>query len=139
MDDWRGEQSFKLFPELVEFHKEKPNWNEFWIFWRRIAGGLSPERQVAVWEYLKPHLALRVPARPPKNAAKPKGVQPEGLDEMVRAAAALEHLPVEEKQWLGELIRARVEELNPAGGPWAWAFGRLGARMPLYGLSLIHI
>ncbi|HVK58271.1 MAG TPA: Hsp70 family protein, partial [Candidatus Kapabacteria bacterium] len=29
LDVWRCEQTFKLFPERIEFHKEKPNWNEF--------------------------------------------------------------------------------------------------------------
>lgn len=133
LDDWRGEQVFKLFPELVEFHKEKPNWNEFWIFWRRVAGGLSAENQWKAWEFLKSHLALRLPAKPSKSIARPKGVQPEGTDEMVRAGAALEHLPPEEKEWFGDLIFARLAELKPAGGPWAWAIGRLGARVPLYG------
>jgi hypothetical protein len=58
-------------------------------------------------------------------------VQPEGLDEMVRLAASLEHLPPGEKVELGGWLAARLAE--PAGGPWAWALGRLGARVPLYG------
>ena len=133
LDEWRCEQSFKLFTDSVEFHKEKPNWNEFWIMWRRISGGVKPDQQAAWWESVKPHLAVRIPVKPPKNLSRPKGHQPEGIDEMLRAAASLEHLPPSEKKWLGELINSRVQEQRPAGGPWAWSLGRLGARAPLYG------
>jgi molecular chaperone DnaK (HSP70) len=133
LDEWRCAQTFKLFAESVEFHKEKPNWNEFWIMWRRISGGLNTGDQGAWWDYAKPHLAVRVPVKAPKNLARPKGLQPEGVEEMLRAAASMEHLAVTEKKWLGDLIVSRLNEQAPAGGPWAWSLGRLGARAPLYG------
>jgi hypothetical protein len=63
---------------------------------------------------------------------KVKGVQPEGLDEMVRTAASLEHLGAREKAELGGWIAERLQS-SPGGGPWAWALGRIGARVPLYG------
>jgi molecular chaperone DnaK (HSP70) len=129
LDDWRSEQTATLFTHGVMFHKEKPVWTEFWVMWRRIAGGLSPERQVEIWNYLKPHLERRLVRQATKNQPKLKGVQPEGLDEMVRLAVSLEHLDSEEKTALGEWIAARVS----TAGPWAWALGRLGTRVPLYG------
>ena len=133
LDEWRCEQCFKLFSERVEFHKEKPNWNEFWIFWRRISGGLAGPAQLAMWEYLKPYLALRLPAKAPGGIILPKGIQPEGFEEMVRAAASLEHVPPSEKIWFGDLICERFKGGRPSGGPWTWALARLGARVPLYG------
>ncbi len=133
LDPWRCEQTFKLFPERIEFHKEKPNWNEFWILWRRIAGGLNPEQQTQWWDYARPHLAVRIPLKAPKNLSRPKGLQPEGIEEMLRAAAAMEHLPVPEKKFLGDLVAARLQEQSAAGGPWAWSLGRIGTRVPLYG------
>jgi hypothetical protein len=133
LDEWRCEQAFKVFPESVQFHKEKPNWNEFWILWRRIAGGLNPEAQSTLWDYLKGHLANRISLSSPKSVAKPKGISPEGTDEMVRAAAALEHVSAAEKVWLAQAILQRLTEGKTAGGPWLWALGRLGARTPLYG------
>jgi hypothetical protein len=129
LDDWRAEQTAALFTQGVMFHQEKPVWIEFWVMWRRIAGGLSHERQVEIWNYLKPYLERRLTRQDSKNQPKLKGVQPEGLDEMVRLAVSLEHLDSEEKTVLGEWIAARVS----AAGPWAWALGRLGARVPLYG------
>ena len=133
LDPWRCEQTFKLFPERIEFHKEKPNWNEFWVLWRRIAGGLNPEQQAQWWDYARPHLSVRIPLKAPKNLSRPKGLQPEGAEEMLRAAAAMEHLPVAEKKFLGDLVANRLQEQSPAGGPWAWSLGRVGTRVPLYG------
>src|SRR5205807_257013 len=80
LDEWRCEQSARLYSESVQFHKEKAIWNEFWILWRRIAGGLTELRHEEIWNFLKPHLALRIPLQPPKHLPRPKGVHPEGLD-----------------------------------------------------------
>ncbi len=131
LDDWRCEQTFTLLTENVNFHGETSVWNEFWILWRRIAGGLTPEQQQALWRTLEPHLARRVPPNAAKNAPRAKGIQPEGLDEMVRTAAALEHLEPGQKATFGNWLAARLAE-TPSG-PWAWALGRTGARAPIYG------
>src|SRR4029453_737834 len=112
------------------FHKEKAVGMEFCIGWRRIAGGLVEERHADMWRFLKPQLEKRLAANQakpqPKKQPKPKGIQPEGLDEMVRLAAALEHLDPAEKITLGDWIAPRVA----TPGPWAWALGRVGARVP---------
>lgn len=133
LDEWRCTETFKLFGENVHAHAELSVWNEFWVLWRRIAGGLGEEPQKAIWAYLKPHLLRRVPANPPKNASRPKGVQPEGLEEMVRTAASLEHLEPAEKIVFGGWIAERLRAPGKTVGPWAWALGRLGARVPLHG------
>jgi molecular chaperone DnaK (HSP70) len=133
LDDWRCEQSARLFAEGVQFHEDKAIWNEFWVLWRRLAGGLSPVRHEEIWKYLKPFLALRIPPRPAKTQSRPKGVQPEGPGEMTRLAAALEHLPATEKLELGAWIDARLADAGRAAGPWTWALGRLGARAPIFG------
>jgi len=134
LDDWRCAQMVEsLFGAGVAFHKEKAVWMEFWIMWRRIAGGLVEERHADMWRFLKPQLETRLAAgqaKPqPKKQPKPKGIQAEGLDEMVRLAAALEHMDPAEKMTLGDWIAPRVA----TPGPWAWALGRVGARVPLYG------
>ncbi len=129
LDEWRCEQAAALFSPLVAFHKEKPVWIEFWIMWRRIAGGMSESRHVEIWNYLKPHLERRLALVQPKHQPKLKGIQPEGLDEMIRLAAALEHLDAKDKITIGDWIAPRVAD----PGPWAWALGRLGTRAPLYG------
>ena len=135
LDEWRCEQTFLLFNHSVKFHAEQPVWSEFWVMWRRLAGGLADVQQQELWNYLKPHLARRIPSEPPKDSAKLKGFQPQGLDEMVRVAASLEHLDPAEKVVLGNWITERLKSPETAAGPWAWALGRLGARLPLYGSS----
>jgi hypothetical protein len=129
LDEWRAEQTATLFSGGVHAHTEKRVWTEFWILWRRIAGGLSEARQDEIWKYLRSHLERRVRPSSMKNPPKLKGIQPESLDEMVRLAVSLEHLSPEEKSELGDWI---VPHVNTPG-PWAWSIGRLGARVPLYG------
>ncbi|MFL5354611.1 Hsp70 family protein [Archangium sp.] len=132
LDHWRAEQTFSLFEPLVQHHIEKSVWIEFWVMWRRIAGGLSEAQQRKLYDYLKPHLARKVPLEA-QAQTKLKGIQPEGLDEMVRTAASLEHLEPGDKAELGGWVAGRLKAENKSGGPWAWALGRLGARVPLYG------
>lgn len=133
LDDWRVEQTFTLFKELLTNHGEAPLWNEFWVLWRRVAGGLPETSQLAIWSYLRPHLARKLDADPPKE--KLKGIAPQGLDEMVRCAASLELLPPDAKAELGGWVLARLRAADTVGGPWAWALGRLGARLPVHGAA----
>ena len=135
LDEWRCEQTFRLFHDLVHFRDDQSVWSEYWILWRRLAGGLTAARQQELWTWLQPHLARRIPPGPPKDAARPKGVQPEGFNEMVRTAASLEHLDPADKIRLGQWIGERLKIPATAAGPWGWALGRLGARVPLYGSS----
>ncbi|WNG38780.1 hsp70 family protein [Archangium violaceum] len=134
LDHWRADQTFSLFESLVQHHTEKSVWIEFWVMWRRMAGGLSEAQQRKLYDYLKPHLSRKVPLDAPQQG-KLKGIQPEGLDEMVRTAASLEHLDPNDKAEVGGWVAARLKAENKSGGPWAWALGRLGARVPLYGSS----
>jgi len=129
LDEWRAEQTAKIFASGVNAHKEKRVWTEFWIMWRRIAGGLDDACQHEIWNYLRPHLERRLNPSASRNIAKPKGIQPESLDEMVRLAVSLEHLGPDEKSQLGDWIAPYAS----TPGPWAWAIGRLGARVLMYG------
>ncbi len=133
LDEWRCAQTFACFAEGLVAHGEHALWNDYWVMWRRIAGGLTETQQQEVWSYLKPHLAQLIPPPSRKSPPRPKGVRPLGLDEMVRAAASLEHLETSEKIVLGNWIAERLKDPNTAAGPWAWALGRLGTRAPLYG------
>ncbi|MEW6433095.1 MAG: Hsp70 family protein [Myxococcota bacterium] len=135
LDAWRCEQTFGLFKELVTHHGEQAIWAEFWVLWRRIASGLAEPAQQAIWTYLKPHLLRRVPVGLPPPKEKLKGVQPQALEEMVRCAASLELLAPAEKVELGGWIASRLQSKETAGGPWAWALGRLGARVPVHGAA----
>jgi len=131
LDEWRAAQSARLFAESVTFHKEKAVWNEYWVFWRRIAGGLDEERHREIWAYLQPHLPAWSGAESGRNAPRAKGVQPQGQDEMIRLAAALEHIDPADKSALGDMLVSRLRLPDATGGPAAWSLGRLGARVPV--------
>ncbi len=135
LDAWRCEQTFGIFKDGVTNHGEQPVWAEFWILWRRIAGGLGDSAQQQIWAYLKPHLLRRVPLDVPPPKEKLKGIVPQALEEMVRCAASLERLEAAEKVELGQWVASRLRSPETVGGPWAWALGRLGARVPLHGSS----
>jgi molecular chaperone DnaK (HSP70) len=127
LDGWRCEQTFSLFAALVTFHTEVQVWAEFWVLFRRIALGLSKDAQQQIWVYLKPHLVRQL--GPVQPASKVKGVMPLALEEMVRCAASLEAIDATEKKALGDLILQRMSQPGTVGGPWAWALGRVGARL----------
>jgi molecular chaperone DnaK (HSP70) len=135
LDPWRCEQTFSLFKESVTNHGEQAVWAEFWVLWRRIASGLTESAQHSIYAVLEPHLARRVPVGLPVPKDKLKGIQPESLDEMVRCAASLELLPAGKKAELGAWIASRLGVPDTAGGPWPWALGRLGARVPVHGAA----
>jgi len=135
LDAWRCEQTFALFKEQVTNHGEQAVWAEFWVLWRRIASGLNEAAQQAIYAVLEPHLARRVPVGLPVPKEKLKGIQPQALEEMVRCAASLELLPVGKKAELGAWVASRVGAPDTVGGPWAWALGRLGARVPVHGAA----
>lgn len=126
LDAWRVEQLWKLFEQGVQYTKEKANWSEWWILWRRVSGGLPASAQRRLFQWVTPWL------EPPKGrvAARPKGPKAEGFEEMVRMLGALERLSPEEKERAAGWIFHRLEK---EGKGSYWPIGRLGARQPLYG------
>jgi hypothetical protein len=98
---------------------------DFWIMWRRVAGGLSLQLQNSLFNRLRPVL---VPGKG-KNPTKPGANE---LAEMCRAAAALERLEVKQKELLGQTIFKSVRRA-PVPPYVFWALTRLGARVLLYG------
>lgn len=126
LDEWRVEQLWKLFDQGVQYVTEKANWSEWWILWRRVAGGLPAAAHRRLFEWMAPWL------EPPKGRfpSRPKGPKAEGFEEMVRLLGALERLSGEEKVRAGSWVFARLEK---EGKGSYWPIGRLGARQPLYG------
>lgn len=126
LDDWRVGELWRLWQQGVQYTTEKANWSEWWLLWRRVAGGLDGGRQRQLFEAVKPWL------KPPEGRSppKPKGPKAEGHDEMVRLLASLERLPPEDKLEAARWIRARFDQA--AGTRSAWPFGRLFARQLLH-------
>jgi hypothetical protein len=131
LDPGRIKALSPLFEQGLGFQDEARGWQQFWIAWRRVAGGLAENLQVHIRDRVDPFLA---PAG--QAGKKPKGMKPQALDEMLELAATLERLPPDRRVKLGEWLLERTwTEQNPR--LWA-ALGRLGARAPAYA-SLHHV
>jgi molecular chaperone DnaK (HSP70) len=130
LDDWRVEQLWQLYPQGLQFVNESQNWAEWWILWRRIAGGLNVTAQEQLFTDISKYLNPAA-ARQPSVA---KQIKTRGYDDMVRLSATLERLPVEKKIQLGEWLLKRLEKASEPSQTW-WAVGRIGARVPFHGSS----
>ena len=130
LDDWRVEQLWNFYPHGIQFVNENQNWAEWWILWRRIAGGLNTQAQEQIFadiaKFLNPAAA--------RQAGIAKQIKTRGYDDMVRLSATLERLPVEKKIQLGEWLLKRLEKSSEPTQTW-WAVGRIGARVPFHGSS----
>ncbi|TMX72553.1 Hsp70 family protein [Vibrio rotiferianus] len=127
-DSWRIEQVWGLYQQNIQF-KNHQGWTDWWVFWRRIAGGLSQEQQEAILadiaKYLHPGAM--------KNPQSAKAAQDMGYESMVRLAASLEHLEVEDKVLLATWFLSKAINHNQFEQAHWWAMGRLASRTPLYG------
>ncbi|MCW8335011.1 Hsp70 family protein [Vibrio paucivorans] len=127
-DSWRIEQVWGLYQQGIQF-KNHQGWTDWWVFWRRIAGGLSQEQQETILadiaKYLHPGAM--------KNPQSAKVAQDMGYESMVRLAASLEHLEVEDKVLLSTWCLSKAINHNQFEQAHWWALGRLASRTPLYG------
>jgi len=105
---------------------------DYWIMWRRVAGGLNTAVQQTLFGKLKP---LLLPSKS-KILLKPGSNE---LAEMWRAVASFERLDARTKQSLGEVLLAQIGK-SPVPTYAFWSLTRLGARRQLYGPlnTLIH-
>lgn len=98
---------------------------DYWIMWRRVAGGLNTGLQQQLFSRLRPVLL------PIKGKAFSRP-HPNEYAEMWRAAAALERLEPKVKQPLGDALVKLLAKGPPPTFAY-WSLTRIGARVPLYG------
>ena len=129
-DAQRIERTWPLFEGRLAFPDEARGWQQFFIAWRRMSGGLSEAMQLAIRDAMDPVIA-------PSEAhlKKPKRM-PEMPDELFATLSALERVPVARRVELGEWL---LERTWTTDDPRIWAaIGRIGARAPLYA-SVHHV
>jgi molecular chaperone DnaK (HSP70) len=122
-DSQRIKHIWKLHKDGLKFPKSVQNRSEWWIFWRRIAGGLKPGQQRQFIQELTPSMFG-------KKSAKPK-FHPQEAIEIWMAVANMELLQVNDKiRWAKQLL----SEINPNKclPQQLWALSRLCARALLY-------
>ncbi|WP_114764183.1 Hsp70 family protein [Vibrio rhodolitus] len=127
-DGWRIEQVWSLYQQGIQF-KNHQGWTDWWVFWRRIAGGLNQEQQESILadiaKYLHPGAM--------KNPQSAKAAQDMGYESMVRLSASLEQLDVKDKVLLSSWFLSKAINHNQFQQAHWWALGRLASRAPLYG------
>jgi hypothetical protein len=137
VDDWRVAQTWKLFNAGVAFPKNEQVRAEWWILWRRVAGGLTPGQQatladplVADWRTFLRKSGVGVKGRSPTFQ-----FGPHESAEAWRTLGSLEHLKPAVKVELGEILLERLprEKVAQARDAILFAIGRVGQRVPVYG------
>jgi hypothetical protein len=123
-DEFRIEQTRRIYAGGIQFANQAQNEIDWWIFWGRVAGGLNKNQQVDIFQRLSPVLLPRGSKRPRINNSL--------LREMWRTSASLELLPLQTKTQLGDALLAQVKkgEMVDTG---LWCLSRLGARKLFYG------
>jgi molecular chaperone DnaK (HSP70) len=123
-DGERMRNLWKVYLAGPMFPKLKQNCSEWWVFCRRIAGGMNAGQQRQFFQDITPYL--------PGSGGPKKKVSPQELTEVWMAVANMERLLVKDKVLLG---RALGTMLNPGKSPAQlfWALSRIGARELLYG------
>ena len=98
--------------------------SEWWILWRRVAGGLRYGQQKQFLQDITPLLAGKKGSR--------LRVAPQEMLEIWMAAASMEQLLVKDKLWLGQKLLAdmRPKKSKPQH---FWSLARIGARELFYG------
>ncbi|MFO0658602.1 MAG: Hsp70 family protein [Polyangiaceae bacterium] len=112
-----------LANEGVTHVKDARVFQQMFIAWRRVAGGLDEPTQLALREIADPHLS---PGGVNKKKVKP--VPSESLDELLAMAASLERVPSFRRAELGSWV---LEKTFTRRESKLWdALGRIGARVP---------
>lgn len=127
LDDWRVQQMWRWFTAGTVFPRNELCRAEWWVLWRRVAGGLGSGHQRAVAESC-------VTVWRPRRERKAHTGSHETA-EVWRLLGSLELLPIPTKVEIGAHLFQRLERrLEPSllRAAW-WSLGRLGARVPAYG------
>jgi hypothetical protein len=117
----------KIWPVYIQglCHPNHPQTqSEWWILWRRVAGGLAPGQQRQFLQDVTPLLF--------HGKKAPRKLAPQQRLEIWMALANMEHLQPKDKTKCG---RQLISEIKPktATPQHLWSLARLGARELLYG------
>ncbi len=131
VDEWRMKQAWKLFFDGPTYPRQAQARVEWWIFWRRIGGGLNAGQQNELYQLVRPYMQ---PAKQRKKVryGLPKHVSEGEMLEIWMLLANLERLPADEKIIIGDALLDSIGDA-PLLPRQLWSLGRLGARIPVYG------
>lgn len=124
LDEHRIQRIWKIYREGRLHSKNAQVSADWWIFWRRIAGGLKPGQQRQFYQDIA---GLVIPR---KN--EPVKLSPKELQDIWMALVSMEYLSQNDKTRLGKALIPQLSTKKDV--EWKiWAVSRLGARELLYG------
>lgn len=123
-DEARAARFASLLDARLAFPAEVRGWQQLFVAWRRVAGGMTREDQLRLRDAFDGVVApASAGIKAPKRA-------PEAVEELIVALGSLERVPSDRKSALGDWL---VERSYRRTTSTLWtAVGRLGARVPLY-------
>lgn len=123
-DDHRIKKLWKIAKQGPIFKNNAQVRSEWWIMWRRVAGGLSSGQQRQFMQDITPLLT-------PKKGVKIKTISQEHL-ELWMALANMERILSKDKLKWGKQLLSEIDP-NQYKSQQFWALSRFGARELLYG------
>jgi len=131
-DELRMKTVWGLYLEGINFNRPQVR-TEWWIFWRRVAGGLKAGHQLQIYEQVRAALQEGSSGKKRGKGSTTYLSVAEEL-EVWLALANFERLPANNKVTLGRTLLANLRKAKEA--PTAkelWALSRFGARTAMYG------
>ncbi len=123
-DEHRIKNLWKIYKEGPTHAKNVQVCSEWWIMWRRVAGGLKAGQQRQFIQELAPVIM-------PRKKAKIRLPLQERL-EIWMAVANMERLLIKDKIKLGRLLLSQIDP-KKCKPQHLWSLSRIGARELLYG------
>lgn len=137
LDDWRVAETWKIFPQGLFNSSNDAVRAEWWILWRRIAGGMSIGQQKALGLPVISALKGLFGGKAKAALSKTWDIRfaSQEFVEILRMMSSLENLDLAMREQLGEWLITRMNEKGAEvdHGVCLWALGRIGCRIPLYG------
>lgn len=120
LDAWRQEQMHDILSSWLQNPNDERVRREWWIFWRRIAAGMTEASQNEIWAQMAPKL---IPGRR-HIKSRIKNLLTSETTEFMRLAVSLERIPINEKLAIGQILlqdfKAKQEK--------CWQLARLYSR-----------
>jgi len=130
-DEWRMNEVWKIYLRGMQWPNRVSCRVEFWIFLRRVAGGLTAGRQLQIYREVSSALQTPGTKKSSGRIALPSRLNRQEETEIWMALANCERLSVEDKISLGRLL---LRKMRKSARPQEyWALSRFGTRVPLYG------
>ena len=124
LDPLRMKKIWQIYIQGMYHPNQRQVQSEWWIMWRRVAGGLKPGQQRQFFQNLSPIIFSDKGAR--------KKVPPQQWLEIWMAVANMEHLMSKDKIKCGRVLLSEIKG-KKCMPQQLWSLSRMGARELLYG------